>query len=283
MYDIRSNDLNSQDIVSLTAHNDSLYFCALSAPAQHSLYKSNGMQEGTSFIKNVDRIQYYMSYRDKLLYFDKETSWTEDGAELWITNGSVGGTSLIKILEPEVSYYIEARKYVSYNVVNDVLYFARNGYQHLWRTDGTECGTFQLDTKPEAYPVAAIGTNLIFGAFDSFYGREPHVMSTLAAPASPCGDPDFSAASVGLNLLENNSLVAYSPNPFTDGLVVRVNGREGDFVALQVNNFTGEVVETHPQLQVNSDHTMGASWPKGIYVLKVVVSGKTEMVRVVKK
>jgi ELWxxDGT repeat protein len=278
MHNLRNDDVRRQDIASMTAHNHSLYFCAESAPGQYALYKSNGTSAGTALIKNVNKITYYMSLGERLLYFVNE-AYSTDPTELWITNGSAQGTSLLKVIDPDPEEFF--RPGTTSCVVNDVLFFALNGPTNIWRTDGTECGTFTLDTPPQAYPVAAIGTDLIFGALDPYYGREPYRLSTLAAPANPCGDTDL--AGFSSHSTETNSFIIYSPNPFTDGLVIRVNGKEGESAAVQISAFTGEAIETISQLQTNTDHTIGAGWPKGIYVLTAVINGKSEVARVVKK
>lgn len=277
MQDLRTNDPNSWDILSMAAHNDTLYFSAKGNSGQNVLYKSSGTGAGTSPIKEVGSIYGYMSYGNQLLFLDKKPS-SDESYELWSTNGSSAGTSLVKVINEEAGSDLD------YRLIDNVIYFVVDNFKNIWRTDGTACGTFPNETASRPYPLTSIGTDLIFGASDPFYGKELHRLSTLALPGSPCGEPALQASSISnSSTINSGNLVAYAPNPFTDALVFKVKGSEGARVTVSVKTFTGEVVETFSEIKPNTDYTVGSTWPKGIYLLHVTINGKAESVRVIKR
>jgi ELWxxDGT repeat protein len=276
MHDLRKNDVNEYDIQSMVAFRDSLYFCAIADVGEHALYKSDGTSAGTKLISYISPVNGYIPYGDQLLMTMHDIYTTGLPPELWTTNGSAEGTYMVKELNDPDGWA------GGYEVINNTVFFSLSG-EYLWRTDGTECGTFIVDTPPKPFPMTALGTDLIFGAENTYYGKEPHRLSTLSVPGNPCGDPDMMTASTSTGVSAAGPVVAYSPNPFTDQLVFRINGKVGDAFDVQVNSFTGHVIDQFSAMQTNTDHAVGANWPKGIYVLKVIINGKTETIRVIKK
>ncbi|RXM49910.1 MULTISPECIES: T9SS type A sorting domain-containing protein [unclassified Chryseobacterium] len=108
------------------------------------------------------------------------------GTELWKSDGTVAGTSLLKDIVPNAS---AGSLGVDFNalVFKNKLYFIANlgtgfdGYQ-LYSTDGTEAGT--LPVKTVGYPQlegAANDNYIVFTGFDAANGLEPWVSDGTAA------------------------------------------------------------------------------------------------------
>lgn len=87
----------------------------------------------------------FTEYKNKFYFADTET----DGSvnyELWVSDGTPGGTVKLKEINPEKSSYPSR-----FLVYNDKLYFLAQSdinkfTADLWRTDGTEQGTIKVGT-----------------------------------------------------------------------------------------------------------------------------------------
>jgi ELWxxDGT repeat protein len=67
------------------------------------------------------------------------------GKELWRSDGTAAGTTLIKDIVPGIDGIITDEDYPMFAVMNSVMYLALDDGVHgaeLWRTDGTEAGTY---------------------------------------------------------------------------------------------------------------------------------------------
>lgn len=83
----------------------------------------------------------------ELLYFTVDDQST--GPELWVTNGTTGGTHLVRDINPGPAGILLDHL----TAVGDTLYFtADDGVSgnQLWRTDGSEAGTIRLSSVPGA-------------------------------------------------------------------------------------------------------------------------------------
>ena len=107
---------------------------------------------------------------------------SEFGNELWITDGTEAGTSLVKDIDPVTGFGFPNSSFPNgFTPLGTKLVFmatdAANGTE-LWITDGTEAGTTLVkDIYPgpsSSFPFAfaAIGTQLVFNADDGVNGRE---------------------------------------------------------------------------------------------------------------
>ena len=182
----------------LTVSNDRLYFTANDGVNGEELWVSDGTTGGTTLVKdinpgsNADGIGYssfpydLTAFGDRL-YFAAEDG--ENGKELWVSDGTTGGTTLVKDINPEVNDFGEA--YGSFpgnlTVLNDRLYFTANDDENgreLWVSDGTTGGTTLVkDINPEvgnygdAYGstpgnLTVFNDRLYFTANDGVNGRE---------------------------------------------------------------------------------------------------------------
>ncbi|MFO0897433.1 MAG: ELWxxDGT repeat protein [Pirellulales bacterium] len=107
----------------------------------------------------------------------------QHGRELWRTDGTAAGTVLLKDIWPGPNWGMQNNELRFTAVVGDVVYFpaidAQSG-QELWRSDGTEAGTYRVKdiwAGPDAGLAdlehsAVVGDTLYFAAHDGKSGRE---------------------------------------------------------------------------------------------------------------
>ncbi len=149
---------------------NSSYFFAHSRQGEEGLWKTDGTQKGTQFVKSVriasfDPINLFI-YQDAV-YF---AAWEEgEGVELWKSDGTPQGTQMFKNLnEGEISSSWPS----NFTIYNGLLYFTAsnqyiNGRQKLHVSDGTIEGTVLADHIFDADTFEGVG-NLIV-ANDKLY------------------------------------------------------------------------------------------------------------------
>ena len=173
----------------LTVFNGALYFSATDGNGTE-LWKSDGTQSGTQLLKDVypgeDGLGSVQSGNPtNFLEFDGSLYFTGadgSGIELWKTDGTESGTSMVKDIffgvnewgEPSSSYP------ANLTVLNDHLFFDaidENGTE-LWKTDGTESGTTMVkninaeENSSSPLDLQVLGNKLFFFADDGTHGYE---------------------------------------------------------------------------------------------------------------
>jgi ELWxxDGT repeat protein len=116
---------------------------------RQQLWKSDGTEAGTVMVKNLrpnsassTNARYFTATPSGLLYFVIDDGL--NGRELWVSDGTESGTLMVKDLntQPSTGYTYSPNNLI---VLNDILYFGGyddvNGFS-LWRSDGTEIGTY---------------------------------------------------------------------------------------------------------------------------------------------
>jgi ELWxxDGT repeat protein len=117
---------------------------------------------------------------NQMLFFAKGSDGIYD---LWATDGTPDGTSLLKDVDPAVSQFNDVNGYqwLEYAFFHEALYlasYAAESGMELWRSDGTVAGTVPfLDIRPgpdNAMPksLTACGQRLCFSANDGNHGTE---------------------------------------------------------------------------------------------------------------
>ena len=144
----------------LTPYNGALYFTAETFQSGRELYRTDGTSAGTVIVKNINTIASssqsdrssdpaHLTVMNGNLYFAAHDSDLNGNRELWKTNGTEAGTTMVA--NPSTAIYpSELESY------NGALYF--NSGDGLWKSDGTEFGTFQLKRvregfRPVTFPV----------------------------------------------------------------------------------------------------------------------------------
>lgn len=142
------------------------------------IYKSDGTLDNTSQLVKIEGSTYNMTVlagvvNNKIIYSVDQTGY---GKELYVTDGTVAGSKLLKDINPGTS----SSNCSGFTILNNVIYFRASDGTHgteLWRTDGTTSGTYMVkDINPSGngYPVyMAAGTSILyFIANDGVNGTE---------------------------------------------------------------------------------------------------------------
>jgi ELWxxDGT repeat protein len=155
-------DLGSSSPDHLIAVGDSVYFGALEgiegskAERIYSLWKSGGFHSDSERMTRLTSERFpgdlfeIANLNDTYAIFSGRIE-TETGFELGISDGTPEGTRILKDLRPGPGSSAPSY-FVSYN---NHVYFSNNF--RLWRTDGTEGGTLELEPSISPFPTVALG------------------------------------------------------------------------------------------------------------------------------
>ncbi len=142
------------DPFSFYVYKNNLYFGAYDGANpyyQRSLWKSDGTEKGTVRVINLEPTYYFSTFNTEpqhvfcesngMLYFTA-FDFNTYGNELWVTNGTEKGTSLVKNINPYYGSYPN-----NLTDINGVLYFTAddgiNGTE-LWSSNGTTKKTMMV-------------------------------------------------------------------------------------------------------------------------------------------
>ncbi|MEO8762848.1 MAG: ELWxxDGT repeat protein [Ginsengibacter sp.] len=127
----------------ITAVNGKIYFSAYTTAEGWGVWVSDGTDAGTQFLTSANNPPGFFAFGNK-------TCFIADGGDfysaLWQTDGTTAGTKqLFDIAGLGIGFII-----LQPTVVNGIIFFTiisyNTGNLELWRSDGTETGTFQLGT-----------------------------------------------------------------------------------------------------------------------------------------
>ncbi|WP_346984107.1 T9SS type A sorting domain-containing protein [Chryseobacterium sp. POE27] len=140
----------SNDFKILTLNNGKFYFIANTGTAYH-LYESDGTTAGTNPLvplQNVGQLE-GASAGDYFVFIGFDAS--NGGSEPWISDGTVGGTKILKDIYPGTTSSMGLNQ--KFLKVGNKIYFdsSANGINpgygnYIWQTDGTEAGTVLFNT-----------------------------------------------------------------------------------------------------------------------------------------
>ena len=154
------------------------------------LWSTDGTPGGTVLLKNVNarsrtapstELAGTVDLGGKLLFFADDASL---GREPWITDGTEGGTRLVRDVFPGLPLSFEqgsgADRVSRLGSSAKAVFSAYDGPhgRELWSTDGTEAGTYLVkDIQPgtagsEPFQMAPLGSFTVFGANDGTSGHE---------------------------------------------------------------------------------------------------------------
>jgi ELWxxDGT repeat protein len=142
-------ELNKNETVEL---NGSLFFGAANEILGYELWKTDGTEEGTVPVTDINPqgnsgVSNMTLLKDRILFIADDGS---SGKELWSTDGTIDGTMMIKDIYPGEKSGIPFSSFINYK---DHIYFQGESEglgRELWRTDGTEEGTeLFIDLFPE--------------------------------------------------------------------------------------------------------------------------------------
>ena len=177
----------SNPIGNLVNLNGTLYFSNGT-----ELWKSDGTAIGTVSVKNVGSGLYNLKVSNNIIYFFGNDGTT--GYELWRSDGTATGTNLVKDIFPGTSTGLISLDGYAIPTNNSIFYFfANNGSTgtEIWRTDGTNAGTYIVK---DLYPgslssflfsntkfIGVVNSMLIFNANDGITGFQLYKSDGTAA------------------------------------------------------------------------------------------------------
>ena len=221
----------------LNVLGEQLIYNAPAPGSSRTLWSSNGTEAGTQpLLDSAASASLTFIFRDNQpqigssLFFGGRQ--TEFGYELWKTDGTAEGTSMVKDINEgngDSFYSFENDDYI---LINNTLYFPASEEtlgQELWKTDGTEAGTVPVsDINPfgNASPrsFAEVNGTIYFTAEDGTAGRElwktdGTTEGTMLVKDIHVGDEDDDGLSSNAELINYKGTLFFSAN---DG----ENGRE---------------------------------------------------------
>lgn len=131
---------NSYNIIAKVLKNK-LYFVF-----KQKLYVSDGTTNGTIQITNTTNVGNYLYENNGLVFFFGNS--TDYGREIWKTDGSVAGTSIVKDINSGINSSIVYGYENMYQFNNKIVFIAKDSNYNLglWSTDGTDINTVNFYT-----------------------------------------------------------------------------------------------------------------------------------------
>jgi ELWxxDGT repeat protein len=188
----------------LEAFNGGVVFVANDGTTGPELWFSNGTEAGTRLVADVRPNEFVLSQQNgsnpqgidgdgsniagNLLFFSADDG--ESGRELWVTDGTEGGTRLVR----DIATGSAPSNPRDFTAVGELMYFtAETGSsgRELWVSDGTAGGTrLAEDLRPgpqssDPIDLLAFGGTLVFSAINGNTGREAWII------AEPGEDPEL--------------------------------------------------------------------------------------------
>jgi ELWxxDGT repeat protein len=185
--------------------NNTLYFGAQDTARRAQLWKSDGTAAGTVPVTSFTDLQSdqapvpLAAVGGKVLFAGPGPQATFGGRELWATDGTPAGTSLLKDINPNGGSDPGARgpgsspPFTELAVSDGVVYFDAMSLptgRELWRSDGTPEGTFlAAEVRPgpqdsDPTSIVAAGGHVYFSTLPSA-GAPGGIYRVTATPATP--------------------------------------------------------------------------------------------------
>lgn len=145
----------------LTVHQRSLFFVGADPVNGRELWLSDGSPEGTRLVRDIapglGDGPWELTSAGQNLYF--RACRFEDGCELWKSDGSPGGTQRVVDIGPGPEDGYPAHLRASDQTL---IFIAFGGDAGVWRSDGTEQGTFRLMGLMAAGPYAEVASGIYY-------------------------------------------------------------------------------------------------------------------------
>lgn len=152
---------NQWQLTYVGVYNDRLYFRASDGVTGYELWVTDGTEEGTYLLKDLTpgSAGSDISYHRNNIVFNGKFYFVANangvGAELWVTDGTEEGTTIVKDINPtggihDGTYSLPASLDINihklYEFNNRLFFLANDGVNgaEIWSSDGTEAGTSML-------------------------------------------------------------------------------------------------------------------------------------------
>ena len=271
-----------------TVMNGKAYFSATQPSTGYELWVTDGTSAGTQIVKDIwpgpgssfAGYPYALTAFNGKLYFGAAD--TTNGFQLWTSDGTAGGTTLVKVITSYTPYEgTYPANFIPYN--GQLLFTAStdttNQYQ-LFTTDGTAGGTHII--APAISPnVDPMGT-LMF-SFETPVLTAANGAIFMNANFNSIGDELWVYGfPVGITPVSGDNTISAYPNPFTSSLTL--SGLESScHYTVQIVDMTGReyysTVIDHPAQDISIAMPAFAT---GVYLMHVSGQGSTQTFKLVK-
>ncbi|PKL36549.1 hypothetical protein CVV38_01450 [Candidatus Peregrinibacteria bacterium HGW-Peregrinibacteria-1] len=172
----------------MTVFDGKLYFSATNGVNGSELWSTDGTEAGTQMLVDIKpgadwSTPRHLTVANGLLFFVADNG--TNGNEIWKSDGTVSGTVLVKDINPGAEPSSQTHAPSNLIQVNNLLFFNYTFFNwdngniavELWRSDGTEDGTFKVSdvNSTGAYgssDLSPIDSNLFFVSTDTDFGTE---------------------------------------------------------------------------------------------------------------
>jgi ELWxxDGT repeat protein len=214
----------------LTNMNGTLFFSANDGTHGAELWRSDGTAAGTFLVADINRStppSSTGSYPGSLANVNRTLFFGANdgthGYELWRSNGTAAGTSLVSDIVPGPNYSSPGRL----TNVNGTLFFTANDGTHgfqLWESNGSAAGTLLvkdvnsgIGPSAYAYYLTNVNGSLFFSAEDATHGDELWASNGTTAGTALVADINPSRGSYPKYLTNVNGTVFFQANDGTHG------------------------------------------------------------------
>ncbi len=233
------------------------FYFSVGPPWGVSLWKSDGTAAGTAFVSPIGADPFSDGGPARLtgaggrLYFLFDDGI--HGYEPWTSDGTEAGTKLVKDVTPGPAGTFSAgtTTYASLVDSGGLLFFACPAYATpgcgLWRSDGTEAGTFQVAGLSFISSLVNVNGTLFFVASDGTHGTELWKSDGTAAGTVLVRDiVPGASGSAPSNLVSHGGALYFRLGP--DGPIWKSDGTEAGTVLVHSQPGSGPLVSAGDRL-----------------------------------
>jgi len=226
---------------------DRVYFAANDGASGAELWVSDGTEEGTVLLKDINpgegnsNPERFLATSDKLYFVADDGT---NGAEFWVTDGTEANTYMIKDINPNGGSF----PFYPVEYEGKVIFRANNGTEgdELWITDGTEDGTYMIldiregDWGSNPAQMCIFNGKIYFHAINNEFGGEIWYTDGTADGTQMLKDINPDGWSMADGLYVYNDMLYFSADDGTHGTEIWASDgtADGTYLIKDVNEGT---------------------------------------------